>query len=207
MSESEGAPQPTQFKDLPPQDAYQALDTENKERLSQTAMKLFIEASIKAPASTTAQGAVIAKSCKELGLTHPDLLSECLVNDSDRLDRLKSQAAKMHEQMSIGPKSIPIDKLKDIIQQDFENAAAFINHTPEELDYIMGDMRKKHLIGGYTPKGESQLALEDTYLEDALNLLNVRKQREKEKQIQELKKKQSRFSLKRIITQEKPQST
>lgn len=193
MSESADHSEPVAFKDLPPQDGYEALTPENRERLSQTAMKLFIEASMKAPASVTAQGAIIAKTCQELGLTNPELLSECLVNDNDRLARLQAQAAKIHEKMGIGPKNIDDYMLEGVIVHDFRNAAAFMDHTPEELEYIAGDMRKKYVVGGFNRKGKSQITVESSYYNDALYLRTVREQRDAEKRTKELNKKQNRI--------------
>lgn len=120
----------------PAEQTYEQLNQGNKNFLSKTAMGLFMKASREIPSSITAQGALIARYCKESGLPDPLLLSTCLRLDDLRIAKIAEIAAKVHEHVGNGPVPISHTHISGVIKTDFTYADIFMDFETEELDFI-----------------------------------------------------------------------
>lgn len=133
--------------ELSPHDRYLTLNEESRENLSETAKNLFLKANMGAPTSITAQGALIALYSQEMGVKDPEVLGLCLAHDQDRLEYIAAKANNIHAVREVGHKAPEItpSKLEVYVKDDFMVAGSFMNHTPEELQYIATTMYRGYL--------------------------------------------------------------
>ncbi len=115
---------------------------EAREHFSATAFKFFITASREAPASTTAQGALIARYCQKAELDNPETLGNSLLEDDDRINKLTLIAGKTHQHVGKGPDRVSQNVVKGIISTDFSRAQEYINFSENDLEYITGELQE-----------------------------------------------------------------
>lgn len=109
---------------------------EERDNFSQLASGFFVKASMAAPSSVTAQGALIAQYCQEKNIQNPGELGACLLADTERIDRLTNAANKIHNHSQKGPDEINARSIEGIVRTDFSTAQSFISYPPEKLHYI-----------------------------------------------------------------------
>ncbi len=156
--------------ELSPNDRYLALSKEKREDFSKTAMNLFVRSSMSAPGSITAQAALIALYSQEMGVTDPEVLGLCLANDKERLDHLATKANNIHAVREKGPKTpVTPAEVEGIVKDDFMIAESFMDHTPEELQYIATTMYRGYL-SKLTNRGGNVRIDENAYYRRALGI-------------------------------------
>lgn len=128
---------------------YDRLLPEEREALSKQAMQFFLRASVSEPTTITAQGAMIAELCQENGITSPELLGMCLLNDQSRISSLVEQAIKIHAARVDKPPVVTDLIMRTIITKDFDTADKFITFPSEDLHYIRNDLKNDQSVRNF----------------------------------------------------------
>jgi len=156
--------QPVPLGELTTNLGYDALCKEERAHFSKIASRFFIKASMTAPGSVTAQGAIIARECNKVDLSYPILLGECLLRNPVRVGELNRMANKVHDGVQKGPR-VFIERIEGIIGSDFRVADSFMAFTDRELEYIASEMK-----GQYLRPGEIDFESENAYYKAAMSL-------------------------------------
>ncbi len=111
---------------------------ETRGTLANVGLGMFVRASMRCPASVTAQGIHMAIENFSLGY---DLgkVRDALVNDQQAIEKAKADAEKAHRKFSANVENDAIDTsvVKDIISNDFYFAIKFGVLTPFQLQRII----------------------------------------------------------------------
>lgn len=127
------------------------------------AAKFFRKVSGKYMASTVAQSMAIAMMCQEEN-KNPTLLGQLLSQDTDKLSDLRIGANTAHAggeaRRGTGdrlkrwvkggakpPKEVSIERIKGIVEYDFEKAAELIHNHPDDLKEVL-DLYPKRIKPG-----------------------------------------------------------
>lgn len=118
------------------QDRYFDPATFRDEDLAKVGQVYFMRASMKCPASATAQGATIALWCRQSGVYQPEELGMALLDDKQKMATLISVANSVHQSKSKGPEEVSYDRLYGIVYSDFCYAQRMMILDGEDLQEV-----------------------------------------------------------------------
>lgn len=105
------------------------------ENLRQTAVDFFVRAAGQRPNSFTAEGAMIAKLCKEGGLS-PRVLSDLIKSTPTSYEEITRKAKQAHLARGKGPVELSVETTKSVVDQCYDRAIRYMVFELDDLDTI-----------------------------------------------------------------------